>query len=93
MPLSDSWAACPGACSDLRSIGGLPILLALLESEEPSLRWRAAEVLATCAQNNPPVQQVRRPQPCPPSICFYPPGTCPCNSSKTQRSLSGQAQR
>lgn len=42
---------------DLRSIGGLPILLALLQCEEPSLRWRAAEVLATCAQNNPPVQE------------------------------------
>lgn len=44
---------------DLRSIGGLPVLKALMRSPHPSLRWRAADVVATCAQNNPPVQ-VRR---------------------------------
>lgn len=37
-------------------IGGLPTLLRLLESPRPGLRARAAEVLATCAQANPPVQ-------------------------------------
>ncbi|PRW45487.1 Hsp70-binding 1 [Chlorella sorokiniana] len=42
---------------DLHTIGGLPTLLALLASPHPSLRWRAAEVAATCAQNNPPVQK------------------------------------
>ena len=41
---------------DLRSIGGLPVLKALMTSAHPSLRWRAADVVATCAQNNPPVQ-------------------------------------
>ncbi|GAB4821321.1 hypothetical protein N2152v2_008367 [Parachlorella kessleri] len=42
---------------DLHTIGGLPTLLDLLQSEHSSLRWRAAEVVATCVQNNPPVQQ------------------------------------
>lgn len=37
-------------------IGGLPTLLRLLESTQPGLRARAAEVLATCSQANPPVQ-------------------------------------
>jgi hsp70-interacting protein len=31
--------------------------LELLDSPHPSLRWRAAEVAATCAQNNPDVQK------------------------------------
>ncbi len=44
---------------DLRSIGGLPTLLALLRAPEAGLRWRAADVLGTSAQNNSPVQQVR----------------------------------
>lgn len=43
---------------DLSTVGGLPTLLHLLSSSHPSLRWRAAEVLATCCQNNPEVQQV-----------------------------------
>lgn len=44
--------------ADLHTIGGLSTLLELLESEHSSLRWRAAEVVATCVQNNPPVQKV-----------------------------------
>ncbi|GLC35278.1 hypothetical protein PLESTM_000302600, partial [Pleodorina starrii] len=42
---------------DLHKIGGLPVLLELLASPHPSLQWRAAEVVATCVANNPPVQQ------------------------------------
>lgn len=42
---------------DLTTIGGLPTLLSLLQDPHASLRWRAAEVVATCVQNNPPVQQ------------------------------------
>lgn len=45
--------ACP---ADLQTIGGLQTLLDLLGSPHASLRWRAAEVAATCVQNNPPVQ-------------------------------------
>jgi hsp70-interacting protein len=41
---------------DIKSIGGLPVLKALVECKHPPLRWRAAEVLATCCQNNLPVQ-------------------------------------
>lgn len=47
--------------ADLHTIGGLPTLLKLLQDPEASVRWRAAEVVATCVQNNPPVQQVRTP--------------------------------
>ena len=46
------------AAADLTTIGGLPTLLSLLQDPHASLRWRAAEVVATCVQNNPPVQQV-----------------------------------
>ncbi|KAG2434467.1 hypothetical protein HYH02_012296 [Chlamydomonas schloesseri] len=42
---------------DLHKIGGVPVLLELLESPAPGLRWRAAEVVATCVANNPPVQE------------------------------------
>ncbi|KAL3161427.1 hypothetical protein ABBQ32_010316 [Trebouxia sp. C0010 RCD-2024] len=42
---------------DLHTIGGLPTLLSLLQAPQASIRWRAAEVVATCVQNNPPVQQ------------------------------------
>lgn len=42
---------------DLHTIGGLPTLLSLLASPHPSLRWRAAEIAATCMANNPPVQR------------------------------------
>ncbi|OQR84448.1 hypothetical protein ACHHYP_13356 [Achlya hypogyna] len=38
-------------------IGGLPSLLALFENARPTTRALAAEVFATCAQNNPPVQK------------------------------------
>eukprot|EP00198_Chlamydomonas_reinhardtii_P005375 XP_001694711.1 predicted protein [Chlamydomonas reinhardtii] len=41
----------------LHKIGGVPVLLELLESPAPGLRWRAAEVVATCVANNPPVQE------------------------------------
>ena len=42
---------------DLHKIGGLPPLLSILASpQHPSLRWRSLEVIATCAANNPPVQ-------------------------------------
>lgn len=44
--------------ADLHTIGGLPTLLSLLQDPHASIRWRAAEVVATCVQNNPPVQQV-----------------------------------
>lgn len=41
---------------DLEKIGGIDMLLDLLSSKHASLRWRAAEVVATCVQNNQPVQ-------------------------------------
>ena len=41
---------------DLALVGGLPTLLDLVASPEPALRARAAEVLGTAAQSNPPVQ-------------------------------------
>ena len=44
--------------ADLQKIGGLPVLLSLLRSQHASLRSKAAELVATCVQNNPPVQQV-----------------------------------
>ena len=44
--------------ADLHTIGGLPTLLSLLQDSHACIRWRAAEVVATCVQNNPPVQQV-----------------------------------
>ncbi|DBA89946.1 TPA: hypothetical protein ACH3X2_004434 [Trebouxia sp. C0005] len=43
--------------ANLHTIGGLPALLSLLQGSHASIRWRAAEVVATCVQNNPPVQQ------------------------------------
>jgi hypothetical protein len=42
---------------DLVKIGGLPTLLRLLRSPHASLRWRAADVVAASAANNPPVQR------------------------------------
>uniref|UniRef100_A0A7S0VY40 Nucleotide exchange factor Fes1 domain-containing protein n=1 Tax=Polytomella parva TaxID=51329 RepID=A0A7S0VY40_9CHLO len=42
---------------DLHRIGGLPTLLLILRGPHVSLSWRAAEIIATCAQNNPPVQK------------------------------------
>eukprot|EP00884_Botryococcus_braunii_P017689 jgi/Botrbrau1/4603/Bobra.60_2s0088.1 len=42
---------------DLAVVGGLPTLLRLLECQHPVLRAKAAEVVATAVQNNPPVQQ------------------------------------
>lgn len=43
---------------DLQTIGGLPTLLKLLEDPCAVVRAKSAEVVATCAQNNPPVQAV-----------------------------------
>jgi hypothetical protein len=40
---------------DLHKIGGLPTLLALLQSPHAGLRSRAAEVVAACTQNHPQV--------------------------------------
>lgn len=45
-------------CSDLRGVGGLPTLLALLSDADAGVRSRAAAVLGACAQNNAPTQQV-----------------------------------
>jgi hsp70-interacting protein len=42
---------------DLTKVGGLETLLSLMACPYPSLRWRAAEVAATCMANNPPVQR------------------------------------
>lgn len=41
---------------DLRSIGGLPVLKKLLACSSSELRWRAADVVAACAQNHVSVQ-------------------------------------
>ncbi|KAK9904287.1 hypothetical protein WJX75_008419 [Coccomyxa subellipsoidea] len=43
---------------DLTHIGGLPTLLGLLGSCHAPVRASAAEVVATCVQNHPPVQQM-----------------------------------
>lgn len=48
---------CVPDAADLHKIGGLPTLLSLMSSPHPSLRWRAAEIAATCMANNPPVQR------------------------------------
>ncbi|KIZ03162.1 hypothetical protein MNEG_4796 [Monoraphidium neglectum] len=42
---------------DLHKVGGLETLLSLMRCPHPSLRWRAAEVAATCMAGNPPVQR------------------------------------
>lgn len=41
---------------DLSTIGGLSTLLHVIDGGVPGLQWRAAEVVAVCAQNNPEVQ-------------------------------------
>lgn len=41
---------------DLRTIGGLPVLKKLLSCSSSELRWRAADVVAACAQNHISVQ-------------------------------------
>lgn len=45
-------------CADLGKVGGLQCVISLLSNEHEGLRCRAAELIAVCAQNNPPVQQV-----------------------------------
>ncbi len=42
---------------DLSTIGGLSTLLHVIAGGAPGLQWRACEVIATCAQNNPSVQE------------------------------------
>ena len=42
---------------DLHTVGGFPPLLACLSSSHASIRWRAAQALATICQNNPRCQQ------------------------------------
>lgn len=56
---------------DLRSIGGLPVLMSLMQSPHTSLRWRAANVIATCCQNHLPVQVSHCPPSPPPHICNH----------------------
>ncbi|KAF5833821.1 armadillo-type protein [Dunaliella salina] len=52
------WVTSIDHARDLHAIGGLPTLLGLMDNNTaPSLRWRAAEVAATCMANNPAVQQ------------------------------------
>ena len=41
---------------DLSTIGGLSTLLGVIQGGCPSLQWRGAEIIGTCAQNNPQVQ-------------------------------------
>jgi hsp70-interacting protein len=57
MPLLTSFMSATFSPADLHKIGGLPTLLSLMSSPHPSLRWRAAELAATCMANNPPVQR------------------------------------
>lgn len=42
---------------DLGKVGGLPCVITLLSSPREGIRSRAAELLAVCAANNPPVQK------------------------------------
>ena len=42
---------------DFWTVGGFPPLLASLSSSYPSIRWRAAQALATICQNNPKCQK------------------------------------
>ena len=43
--------------ADFWTVGGFPPLLASLSSVYPSIRWRAAQALATICQNNPKCQK------------------------------------
>ena len=43
--------------ADFWTVGGFPPLLAALRSSYPSIRWRAAQALATICQNNPRCQK------------------------------------
>ncbi|MCJ1296986.1 hypothetical protein MMC34_008555 [Xylographa carneopallida] len=43
--------------ADFFTVGGFPPLLAALRSTHPSIRWRAAQALATICQNNPRCQK------------------------------------
>ena len=43
--------------SDFWTVGGFPPLLAALSSSHPTIRWRAAQALATMCQNNPKCQK------------------------------------
>ncbi|XP_029199868.2 hsp70-binding protein 1-like [Acropora millepora] len=39
--------------NDFHKIGGFHVMLKCLSSEQSSMRWRAADILAVCVQNNP----------------------------------------
>lgn len=43
--------------NDLKSIGGLAVLMHHLASAHPGIRWRACEVLGIMVQNNPKAQE------------------------------------
>lgn len=42
---------------DFYKIGGCSLLVALLQSSNPDMRWNAAELVATLVQNNPYCQK------------------------------------
>ncbi|KAL9955994.1 hypothetical protein ACROYT_G037406 [Oculina patagonica] len=43
--------------NDFHKIGGYHVMIKCLSSEHSSLRWRAADILAVCVQNNPYCQK------------------------------------
>lgn len=43
--------------NDFHKIGGYQVMIKCLSSEHSSLRWRAADILAVCVQNNPYCQK------------------------------------
>lgn len=43
--------------NDFHKIGGYHVMVKCLSSEHSSLRWRAADILAVCVQNNPYCQK------------------------------------
>lgn len=45
--------------TDLHIIGGVPLLIDLLQSSEVRLKWRAAEIVASCTQNHSEIQKAR----------------------------------
>eukprot|EP00951_Prasinocladus_malaysianus_P042833 scaffold526190_cov46-Prasinocladus_malaysianus.AAC.1 len=51
------WWLSFGLDTELGKVGGLQCAIALVRGPHEGLRWRAAELLAICAQNNAPVQK------------------------------------
>jgi len=43
--------------NDFHKIGGYSVMIKCLSSEQSSMRWRAADLLAVCVQNNPYCQK------------------------------------